>query len=67
MAVVYTLQSTGNFDADCDNGSMKDYISRLTEMNCPNNDIENMVSTKVHQAYTDDCTQVSVINVGKNM
>ena len=58
-----TLQSTGTFDAFCDNGSMKGcvYMSCLGEMNYPNDDIEYMVSTTIHWAYADECIQILVL------
>ena len=50
-----TLQSTGNFTADCDNGFMEDYLSCLTEMNCPKNVIISLLTTKIPQAYPTEC------------
>ena len=58
-----TFQNTGDFDADCTSGSMNDYVYCLTEMNCPNDDISDMISTQLSKAYPDDCLGTQVFNI----
>ena len=53
-----TLESSGNFTADCESGAMMDYVSCVVKANC--DEISTTIGDGLRSAYPDDCAYTDI-------